>query len=111
MRARRHLCRFKERELALFIGDPVLGGGFRLIGIDVKPSPPSPDALWRLLNSERQNRQLIILSRPAAEPIRDRIDEMLETRPIPPIMILPEAADDVDRSIVHARLALGLETV
>lgn len=96
---------------ALYIGDELTATGFRLVGLDVKPVPADVEALWALIQRERLSRQLIVLSESAAGPVRERIDLLLESEPLPPIVVLPENPDYVDHSVLQARQTLGIEAL
>jgi len=98
---------------ASYIGDELIGTGLALAGVRVHPAPGSTEALWELVVAERTRRQLVMIAADSAHAIRERLSLLLETEPMPPVVILPDAgmgggpADVID----EAMKVLGLEAL
>ena len=94
-----------------YIGDELTGAGFALAGVHTHTAPESVERLWRLLLAERERRQLVILSADCGQSIRQPLSDLLDQRPLPPVLVLPDPAsgggpDDV---VGEALEALGVE--
>lgn len=98
---------------ATYIGDELTGTGFKLVGIHAYPAPDSVERLWQLVLEERERRQLIMLSADCAHQIRQRLVELLDSHPLPPVVILPgsESGDGPVEVIGEALGALGIEGI
>lgn len=98
---------------ACFIGDELTGAGFALAGVRSHPAPGSTEGLWRLVLAERERRQLVVLSAECGRPIREKLSQLLESHPLPPIVVLPgpAPADGPDGTIGEALDALGIEGI
>ena len=96
---------------ASYIGDELTGTGFALVGIRARPAPDTAEGVWRLLLRERERRALVMLSAECARGIGQRLAELLECRPLPPVVVLPdpEAGGGPDDVIRNALAALGVE--
>ena len=97
---------------ASFIGDKLTGGGFALVGIRTPQVPETSDDLWRLILAERERRQLIMISAHCAARVADRLEQLIESRPVPPILVLADGDAELstDSAIRKALTALGVES-
>jgi vacuolar-type H+-ATPase subunit F/Vma7 len=96
---------------ACYIGDELISTGFALAGVRTRAVPESAEELWQVFLEARRTHQLLILSEAAAEPIRERLGRLLETEPLPPVMILPVLGGDAFslRAVRDAYQILGIE--
>lgn len=96
---------------ASYIGDDLTGTGFSLVGFRVWPAPDSAEELWQLVVEERSRRHLVVLSSDSAGSIRDRLNRLLDTDPLPPVVVLPQSGADDNRGhvVAEAFRALGME--
>lgn len=98
---------------ASYIGDELTGTGFRLAGIHAHTAPESPERLRRLVLDERERRELVLLSADCAPRIQQWLEELLVSRPLPPVVILPAPGSGgaPDPVIGGALAALGIEGI
>jgi len=96
---------------ASYIGDELTGTGFALAGVHAHTAPDSEERVWRLLLAERERRALVMLSADCARGIAERLTALLESSPVPPVVILPgpETGGGPDAVIREALEALGIE--
>ena len=96
---------------ATYIGDKITASGFALVGVQPRVTPPEPAAVWQAVHDARGNSDLVILDQALADVIRTRLQELISSAPLPPIVVVPgmsngEAA--ADTVVGPARRALGL---
>ncbi len=96
---------------ATYIGDAITAGGFALVGVRSRITPAEAGAVWQAMREVRQNSDLVIINRAHADVIQARLQELIASEPIPPVVVVPtidtdEPADD--RVIEPARRVLGL---
>lgn len=96
---------------ASYIGEDLTGTGLALVGIRAHPVPESTEQLWQLVLNERDRRQLVMLSADCARQIGEPLHALLETHPLPPVLVLPdpETGQGPDEVINEAFAALGIE--
>lgn len=96
---------------ATYIGDEVTASGFALVGVSCRITPNETRAVWKAVRKARKHSDLVILDQAHADVVQVRLQELISTDPLPPIVVVPsmshaEAADDA--VVGPARRTLGL---
>ena len=94
-----------------YIGHPLSGLGFALIG--ARQFSPEPDraAVLQALDTARRDSELVLIENEYAELIAEHLRETVLTQPEPPIAVVPCLHEDdelSDLSIREARVVLGI---
>lgn len=96
---------------ATYIGDKITASGFALVGVRSRVTPTEPDAVWKAVRKARKKSDLVILDQGRAEAIRERLEELISTDPLPPVVVVPgmsEGETAADTVVGPARRTLGL---
>lgn len=94
-----------------YVGEHVTSTGFALVG--VRPYLPGleAEAVWRAIMDARNCSDLVIIGHTHASTVQTRLDALIQSKPVPPIVIVPNVDDDgtvSDRAVDMAWRALGL---
>ncbi len=96
---------------ATYIGDEITASGFALVGVSCRITPTEPNAVWKAVRKARKHSDLVILDQAHAGAVQARLQALISTDPLPPIVVVPsmghsEAA--ADAVVGPARRTLGL---
>ena len=96
---------------ATYIGNEITASGFALVGVQSRITPAEPGAVWQAVQDARGKSDLVILDQAHADTIRTRLQELISSEPIPPVVVMPTLntkEPDLDRIVGPARRVLGL---
>ena len=94
-----------------YVGEHVTSTGLALVG--VRPYLPGfeAEAIWLAVMDARKCSDLVMIDHAHASTVQIRLDALIQSEPVPPIVVVPSVDDDgevSDRAIDMAWRALGL---